>query len=115
MAFLHEVGHVMTLPNFTEEEHQQDIYNKNSRVSNCDIETNYWYWELPTEFAANMWAINWVNSHIDEFCELNDIFNNWLELIYADEDITGQMYEWKALVEDGEYPGELFIYEEDYE
>lgn len=114
MFCLHEIGHIMTLAAFDKIELDMDflaIFAKDCQKS-ASIETNYWYWELPTEFAANMWAINWINAHSNEMKELEEIFNRNLTKIYEDEDIIGQVYEWLAEVEDGEEVNELTIEED---
>lgn len=113
MSFLHEVGHIMTLAAFDDVEMEKEFIAKDCRKP-ASIETNYWYWELPTEFAANSWAINWANTHPEEIKELEEIFERNLTAIYEDEDIMGQVYEWLARAEDGEEVSELTI-DEDWE
>ncbi len=103
-SLLHEIGHHYTLPLFNQEEKDKDIFAKNTRYHDGTIETNYWYWELPTEFAANMWAIEWINTHYKELCELSDLCAEGLEKIYDDPEILRQILDWKEeIAKGGEY------------
>ena len=106
ISFLHELGHVVTLPNFSEEEHNLDICAKEV------ITDNVTYWELPTEFAANVWAINWANSHVDEFNELHSLFGHFFNCIYSDSSVVAQIEDWMDDVAAGE-DVDLCIEEED--
>lgn len=100
MSFLHEVGHAMTLAAFTDEEYEdlmdtlesaQEAVRLNPKEKerfNLD-----WYWHMPHEFAANIWAINFINNHFDSIWELEKIVDNCLDKIYADEDIIKVLYD----------------------
>ena len=40
------------------------------------------YWEMPDEFAANIWAINYMNNHIEVVESLCQIYvDYWNEFI----------------------------------
>ena len=106
LSFLHEVGHVMTLSNFTEEEMLLDSMFKDG------LEDSFEYWDLPVELAANMWAIKWVESHREEYETLYTIFATYLKAIYDDEDVMEQINDWMDAVMDGE-DVDLTIDEED--
>ena len=114
LSLLHEVAHQQTLfTYFTEEERKTDKVAKNNYTGTRSIETNYWYWELPTEFAANMCAINWVNTHIDELRDLHNLCSEWLDKIYDDANIFQQIMDWQdEIMETKEYKP-LIIYEEE--
>lgn len=88
LSFLHEVGHVMTFFNFDENERELD--NSAKEV----IDNNFDYWDLPTEFAANIWTINWVEDHAAAYNELLEMFKACFIAISEDEDIVAQIYDW---------------------
>lgn len=79
LAFLHELGHVYTIPAFSNAELMLYQIAKNFTAEDfTNMETeqekfNY-YWELPDEFAANMWVINFVNNNIEAVEELCNIW-----------------------------------------
>ena len=112
-SLLHEIGHHYTLPSFTQDELDKDIFAKRAHYHDGTIETNYWYWELDTEFSANMWAIEWMNTHFEELCDLNDLCAEWLEKIYSDPDIVRQIMEWQEEIVNGNEYIPLCISEEE--
>ena len=112
ISLLHEVGHYMTIHYFDQIDLENDAVAKDNRLSDGTIDTNYWYWELPIEIAANMWAINWMNEHPAETQELYELCAESFEKIMSDEDILEQITDWQTAVESGEYEP-LYIYEED--
>lgn len=113
LSLLHEVGHYMTLHYFSEEAKESDKVAKENRLSDSTIDTDYWYWELPTEFAANMWAINWMNENQELMAELYDFCMERLYAIFSDENILKQIEDWKYDIENGEDYYELMIEEDD--
>lgn len=115
LSLLHEVGHYMTLHQFSDEVRDGDSAAKENRVSDGTIDTDYWYWELPTEFAANMWAINWMNENPDLMAELYEICMDRLAVIFDDPDIIQQLEDWKDDIASGIEYYELVINEEDDE
>lgn len=112
ISLIHEVGHAMTMPAFSREEKDNDIAAKENNKSESSIETDYWYWELPTEFAANMWAINWINNNSVLAQELYDLCMNYLSEIFNNGDILNQLEDWVDCVKAGYYHP-LYIEEED--
>jgi hypothetical protein len=51
-----------------------------------------------------MWAIEWINTHYEELCELSDLCAEWLEKIYDDPEILRQILDWKEeIAKGGEY------------
>jgi len=81
LAFLHECGHINTLNQFSPSElYLYQITKQFSHDENpYEWYTNYWL--LPDEFAANIWVINFINTHIDEVEQLCDIFiHEWIKL-----------------------------------
>lgn len=75
LAFIHELGHHCTINSFNNDDLVQDSRAK-SVVEFISYSYNRMsvYWELPTEFAANIWAINFINTHFDAVQELCDIW-----------------------------------------
>ena len=49
---------------------------------------------MPHEFAANIWAINFINNHFDKVCALEKIVKTNLDTIYGDNDIVAALYQW---------------------
>ena len=113
MSLLHEVGHHMTMHHMPQEVWEADTAAKESKEGDGSIDTNYWYWELPIEFAANMWAIEWANTHVEAVKELTKICFSWLEKIFNDEDVLEAIADWEANVEEGNLIP--LCLEEDYE
>lgn len=117
-SLLHEVGHYMTMSNFTEKEWNRDNnakYKKHKNTKASGIALNYWYWELPTEFAANLWAINFLNDHLDWAIELIDLCCKHLTKIFNDENIMEQLEDWMDDAENGiDEPLVIIEDEEDY-
>lgn len=107
-SFLHEVGHVMTLSNFTEEEMLLDSIFKD------DTHDSFEYWDLPVELAANVWAIKWVETHKEEYQALYNLFATGLRAIYDDKDVMEQINDWMDDVMDGD-DSDLIIVEDDEE
>lgn len=114
-SLLHEVGHYMTMSNFTQKEWNRDNKAKYKKHKNTDvtgIDLNYWYWELPIEFAANMWAINFLNEHFDWATELTELCYYHMAKIFNDENIMEQLNDWIDETADGS-DEPLVIIEED--
>lgn len=112
LSLLHEVGHYMTLHYFSDDLRANDIAAKECKLADGTIETSYWYWELPTEFAANEWAINWMNDNEDLFQDLYYLCMRHLEQIFNNENILQQLVDWQEGTKNGEY-APLCINEED--
>ena len=113
MSLLHEIGHYMTLHNFSNETRENDKVAKDNCVSDRSIETNYWYWELPTEFAANMWAIDWANEHPTWVAELQKFCRERVIEMIDDENIMAQLTDYVYDIQHGEGPFLLYIVEDD--
>lgn len=113
MSLLHEVGHYMTFHNFSEEARDTDRVAKENCTLNSSIETDYWYWELPTEFAANMWAIDWTNEHPTWVDELTKFCTKRMLEIIDNENILAQLTDYVYDIQHGEGPFPLYIEEED--
>ena len=81
LALLHEIGHSKTVMCFDDEELLGFMFAKFFIDSDMDpFDANIAYWEIPDEFSANMWLIDFVNNHFDEVGALCEIFN-----LYWDE------------------------------
>lgn len=113
ISLLHEIGHYMTLHCFSKEIRETDRVAKENCISDGTISTNYWYWELPTEFAANMWAIDWANSHPDEVVELTTFCKNRIIEIVDDENVLAQLTDYVYDMQHGEGPFPLYIEEDE--
>lgn len=76
LAFLHEIGHSLTIDAFDDQSLTQDSMVKNILAMDDNYSYRHMciYWELPTEFAANIWMINFVNNHIEAVQELCDMW-----------------------------------------
>lgn len=101
ISLLHEVGHYMTMHYFDKNAWDNDTAAKENVEGDGSIGIDYWYWELPIEFAANMWAINWANSHSKELKELTILCFKWLNIIGNDEDIMQAIADWQDDVKEG--------------
>lgn len=64
-SLLHEVGHHMTVGNFSEEDLATEMVLREHFIPNLK-NPNDLYFELPTEKAATMWALNYLNENFDE-------------------------------------------------
>ena len=107
ISFLHEVGHVLTINNFSEEE--MLIY----AIEKENLKDIFTYWNLPVELAANVWAINWINAHVSEYKALYALFKSYLSAMSNNEDIMEQIRDWMDDIMDGDTDADLFIVEED--
>ena len=82
LGILHELGHYFTTPSFDIEElllckiKKMLVNGETMYKAACD------YWEVPDEFAANMWAINFINHHTAAVDELANIFNKEFYHVY---------------------------------
>ena len=76
MCMIHELGHYSTIERFTDIELLMCQFVKSEmldRMENPD--TMFKYWEMKDEFAANCWAIDFINYNIEAVNELIEIFN----------------------------------------
>lgn len=76
LPFIHELGHYNTIYNFSNLERLAMYYSKFRIFSDEDttMEEMFKYWEMPDEFAANIWAVNFINKNISEVERLVNIF-----------------------------------------
>jgi len=74
LCFCHELGHHITFKFFTKEEKALFELSKQFDHGESDQEWLNKYWEIPDEFAANIWAINFINNHIEAVEELCSIY-----------------------------------------
>lgn len=68
-SLLHEIGHHKTWRNFTEQELNQDSFLReviHAIANYSHSDANLMYFNLPTEDAANRWAIEYIDSHLEE-------------------------------------------------
>ena len=80
LALMHEIGHSRTIDYFDQTDLDEDYAAKNVIFfmdSSC--EQMHTYWNLPMEFAANMWAVDFINNHIDAINELCAIYKKYYE------------------------------------
>lgn len=75
-AFLHELGHYMTLDTFTEQDlersfaAQAKIERQVAEHLIDDIKADDLYFHLPVELAATRWAVRFMNEHLGAIEEL---------------------------------------------
>lgn len=75
LAFLHEIGHSYTINYFNDNDYSNDRIAKFIlMLDDYSHERMIKYWELPMEFSANMWVIDFVNKHITAVEELCSIY-----------------------------------------
>ncbi len=74
LCLLHELGHNQTLNYFDGKE--QLLCELAKQFCHSENEHDWYneYWETPDEFAANVWAINFINNHIEAVEELCCIY-----------------------------------------
>lgn len=76
LAFLHELGHHITLPSFNDEELSWFATIKEiiaERYETDEKTANLKYWSIQDELAANKWAIQFINTHYQEAKKLDTI------------------------------------------
>ena len=83
-CFLHELGHHETIYQFTDTELEWFNFFKTYDDDSLDErEFLEYYWRVKDEWAANKWAIDFINNNIDAVCELINIYcNDWNEIVY---------------------------------
>ena len=76
LPFIHELGHHNTIYSFSNSERLAMYYSKFRIFSDEEvtIEEMFEYWEMPDEFAANVWTVNFINKNILEVERLVNIF-----------------------------------------
>ena len=84
LPFLHEVGHYFTFSNFDDFELMVFNMSKTMTCENDSHMTQEQYWLVPDEMAANVWAINFINTHPNAMEELNEIFFMYWEDMIAE-------------------------------
>ena len=83
LGLLHEIGHHFTMSCFDEIDLLIYQLNKDLFLDGESIhERAFNYWEIPDEFAANIWAINFINHHTAAVDELANIFNKEFYHVY---------------------------------
>lgn len=84
LAFLHELGHANTLKHFNIEQLAFFQFAKKMIDQNDEKKAMFDYWEVPDEWAANDWAIHFINEHIDAVQELIAAYADaWNKLVEA--------------------------------
>lgn len=90
LSFLHELGHANTMKEFNMQQLGFCLFTKNLIGQQDDLdekEASFAYWDVPDEWAANEWAINFINEHIDAVVEFTDILADVWEKLIASVDI----------------------------
>lgn len=73
LAFLHELGHAHTIKDFNFEQRAFCQFSKSLIDVRDDLdekEAIFAYWEVPDEWAANEWAIKFINENVDAVNDL---------------------------------------------
>lgn len=80
MTILHEIGHSETVKLFNDKEQKDDLIAKmeiNINITEDNLkQSNYKYWDLPTEHSANTWAINYATMFPQKVEKLTKIIYN---------------------------------------
>lgn len=116
ISLLHEVGHYMTIHQLDEDVVMFERVAKQLRaetVEDATYDLHCWYWELETEFSANMWAIEWIENHPAEFEELNRLCEEYGVQIFNNTEIMTQVIMWQLAMQFGEEYYPLTINEEE--
>ena len=71
LGLLHEIGHFFTIDNFSMEEL---VICRFEKLFIEDSDDAFDYWEINDELAANVWAVNFINEHIEVVEKLTNIF-----------------------------------------
>ena len=71
LGFLHEIGHIFSYSNFS---FIELVYCSMDKLFIDGSDDAFCYWEIDDEFAANVWAINFINEHIEAVEKLINIF-----------------------------------------
>ena len=93
LSILHEIGHHMTYAYLSEKELNDSEWDKmclefvDVYYEKDHYNQNMIYWHTPIEFVANIWAIDFVNQHIDAVKELQDILIAGFNKIYSSDEI----------------------------
>lgn len=74
LSILHELGHANTVDNFNDIKWAYDNFIKEHLYLFYKNRTtlNTIYWNRPTEKVANIWAINYANTHEKELKKLSE-------------------------------------------
>lgn len=81
LALIHELGHIATINNFSQTELKLFELAKEFSHGESNHDWFFHYWEMPDEFAATMWAVDFINEHIDAVEELCNFFiPTWIEM-----------------------------------
>ena len=84
LCFIHELGHSQTIQYFNAQEQLLCELAKQFNHSTNEQDWYNEYWEIPDEFAANIWAIKFINGHIEAVKELCDIYTNDWSAIFEE-------------------------------
>lgn len=81
LTILHEIGHSETVKLFNDKEQERNLIAKmeiEANITNDNLkQSNYKYWDLPIEYSANTWAINYATMFPQKVEKLkNIIYNN---------------------------------------
>ena len=113
LSLLHEVGHYFTLSNFSKEEREQiEIEKEKIDTERNTIDRNYRYFELPTEFSASWWAIQFINNHLDWMEDLFNLCKRNFESILNDKKVMACIEEYYDNVNTAEFENALDFVEE---
>lgn len=98
-SVLHELGHFFTIDNFTDEEMEKDTEAKElieegltklRRKSKKYNEVYCAYFDLPTEYTATEWAVNWILDNKKEANKLCVKCNKALAKFYLRNGVTDE-------------------------
>jgi len=83
-CFLHELGHHETIYQFDNTQLSWFEFFKNFDDDSLDDKEFLWhYWQVKDEWAANKWAIDFINTNINAVCDLIDIYcDDWNDIVH---------------------------------
>ena len=86
LSFFHEVGHEMTMDNFSDEELEEDRNQRNAIAAEEDPDY-FTYFNLPVEKAATEWGVNFIIQNQDLVTDLLYDVMEQIALFYGANDI----------------------------
>lgn len=81
-SLLHEIGHHMTIDELTEEDMENEIFARSIIPLLDDSERMEAYMNLTAEDLATSWAIDYIDSHIEECIKVQKRFLKIIDHIY---------------------------------
>ena len=83
LAFLHELGHANTIHDFNDSQIVFfDFCKQLANQQDDEKEAMFAYWDVPDEYAANRWLIDFSEENIDAMMELVQVYSEkWNDMV----------------------------------